>query len=120
VLGADPDRLVLKRAILTGYPKRVKVRSATIKYMFFNPEDVAYWKPVELYTKHGRAGAILEPLGTHGLMKCTFDRPITQQDTICMPLYKRVYPRWGSCYAHALAQRPAAGGEDGAGGSGAS
>ena len=106
VVGADPDRLVLKRSILTGYPKRVKLRSATVKFMFFNPEDVEYWKPVELYTKHGRAGTIVEPLGTHGLMKCRFDRPITQQDTVCMPLYKRVYPRWGSCYSAALAARP--------------
>lgn len=102
IMGADPDRLIIKRTVLTGYPTRIKVRSATIKFMFFSPEDVEYWKPVEMYSKHGLAGTILEPLGTHGLMKCHFDKPMKQHDTVCMPLYKRVFPRWGDCYRKAL------------------
>lgn len=40
MLGADADRIVLKRIILTGYPTRVHKRHATVKYMFYNPEDV--------------------------------------------------------------------------------
>ena len=40
VLGADADRIVIKRIILTGFPTRVHKRHATVKYMFFNPEDV--------------------------------------------------------------------------------
>lgn len=40
MLGADADRIVVKRIILTGYPTRVHKRHATVKYMFYNPEDV--------------------------------------------------------------------------------
>lgn len=40
MMGADADRIVVKRIILTGYPTRVHKRNATVKYMFYNPDDV--------------------------------------------------------------------------------
>lgn len=134
---------------------QVKNRFAVVRYMFFNPGDVAYFRPLEVFTKHGcvggcpgwgwggddyavhvraalpsgrhvvvhphpppwrrrlpryprsprflvPAGSIREAVGTHGSMKCIFDRPISQQDTVCLPLYKRVFPRWGRAYAAAV------------------
>lgn len=89
----DPDRIILKRILLTGYPVRVKRQSAVVKHMFYNPEDVKWFKPAELSTKLGAAGHIREPIGTHGLMKVRFNRIIQQSDTICLPLFKRVYPK---------------------------
>ena len=32
--------------------------------------------------------------GTHGHMKCVFDKPLKAHDTVLMCLYKRMFPRW--------------------------
>ncbi|XP_039301201.1 pre-rRNA-processing protein TSR1 homolog [Nilaparvata lugens] len=63
LLSVNPDRLVIKRVVLSGHPFKVNKRSAVIRYMFFNREDIAWFKPVELRTKYGRRGHIKEPLG---------------------------------------------------------
>ena len=95
MIGADADRIVVKRIILTGYPVRVHKRFATVKYMFYDPEDVKWFKPAGLTTKHGLNGKIEESVGEHGTMKCLFNAPIKQHDTVCLCLYKRVYPKLG-------------------------
>jgi pre-rRNA-processing protein TSR1 len=94
MIGADADRIVVKRIIITGYPVRVHKRHATVKYMFYTPEDVKWFKPAGLYTKHGLQGNIEESVGEHGTMKCLFNAPIKQHDTVCLPLYKRIYPKF--------------------------
>lgn len=90
----DPDKIILKKIILTGYPQRVSKSKAAVRYMFHNPEDVKWFKPVEVWTKLGRRGRIKEPLGTHGAMKCLLNGVLQQNDTVCMSLFKRSYPKW--------------------------
>jgi len=91
---ANADRIILKKINLTGFPSRVNKRWATVKYMFYNPQDVKWFKPAGLITKHGLQGTIYDTIGDHGSMKCLFNQPIKQHDTVCLPLYKRVYPKF--------------------------
>ncbi|GAU30187.1 hypothetical protein TSUD_311380 [Trifolium subterraneum] len=90
----DPNRIILKRVILTGYPQRVSKRKASVRHMFYNPEDVKWFKPVEIYTKRGLRGRIKEPVGTHGAVKCLLNGVLEQRDTVCLNLFKRAYPKW--------------------------
>ncbi|KAK3038850.1 hypothetical protein RJ639_028572 [Escallonia herrerae] len=90
----DADKIILKKIILTGYPQRVSKSKASVRYMFHNPEDVRWFKPVEVWTKCGRRGRIKEPVGTHGAMKCILNGVLQQNDTVCMSLFKRTYPKW--------------------------
>eukprot|EP00939_MAST-03C_sp_MAST-3C-sp1_P004095 g4095.t1 len=92
--GVDPDRIILKRIMLTGYPSRVHKHNATVVQMFFNAEDIRWFQPVELRSKYGLTGHIKDSIGTHGHMKCLFNKPIKQNDTVCLNLYKRCYPKW--------------------------
>jgi pre-rRNA-processing protein TSR1 len=94
VLNTDSKKIILKRIILTGYPLKIKKKKSVIRYMFFNPNDVNYFKPIQLATKNGLRGHITESLGTHGHMKCIFNDYIKANDTVCMHLYKRVFPIW--------------------------
>jgi pre-rRNA-processing protein TSR1 len=91
---ADPDRIVLKRIILTGVPFKTHKSKAVVRFMFYNPEDIRWFKPLELWTKYGMRGKIKDAIGTHGHMKCLFNGVIQQRDTICATMYKRVYPKF--------------------------
>lgn len=88
------NRVIAKRAILTGHPYKIHKRVVTVRYMFFNEEDVAWFKALQLWTKRGRSGFIKESLGTHGYFKAQFDGKMNPMDAIGVSLYKRVWPRW--------------------------
>eukprot|EP01016_Furgasonia_blochmanni_P049610 TRINITY_DN754_c0_g2_i3.p1 TRINITY_DN754_c0_g2~~TRINITY_DN754_c0_g2_i3.p1 ORF type:complete len:859 (-),score=228.30 TRINITY_DN754_c0_g2_i3:1607-4183(-) len=105
VLKSDPLRVILKRIILTGYPFKIHKRKAVCRLMFFNTEDINYYRPVELWTKKGMRGHIIESVGTHGYMKCTFNNLIKPNDTICMNLYKRIFPKWNKEFDESIFQR---------------
>ncbi|RPA94819.1 DUF663-domain-containing protein [Choiromyces venosus 120613-1] len=92
-LSADQSRIIAKRIVLTGHPYKIHKKLVTVRYMFFNAEDVAWFKALPLFTKRGRSGFIKESLGTHGYFKATFDGRINPQDAVAISLYKRVFPR---------------------------
>jgi pre-rRNA-processing protein TSR1 len=92
-LAPSTSRVVVKRVVLTGHPYHINKKVVTIRYMFFNRDDVQWFKALPLWTRRGRGGYIKEPVGTHGYFKATFDGRLNPQDAVGVSLYKRVFPR---------------------------
>jgi len=92
-LPASTSRIIAKRVILTGHPYKIHKKLVTVRYMFFNKDDVKWFKALQLRTKRGRSGFIKESLGTHGYFKATFDATINPQDAVSVSLYKRCFPK---------------------------
>ncbi|KAI9804731.1 MAG: hypothetical protein M1825_001099 [Sarcosagium campestre] len=92
-LPPSSNRVIAKRVILTGHPYKIHKKLVTIRYMFFNADDVNWFKALPLWTRRGRSGFIKESLGTHGYFKATFDGRVNPQDSIGVSLYKRMWPR---------------------------
>lgn len=44
--------------VLSGWPLKVHKKKAVVRWMFHNPEDVRWFRPLELHTKYGRRGRI--------------------------------------------------------------
>lgn len=95
----DHKRIVVQRAVLTGHPVKIHKRVVTVRYMFFNPEDIEFFKSVPLFTKSGRTGFIKQSLGTHGYFKANFDGKLTSQDIVAMSMYKRAWPEISEAYS---------------------
>ena len=55
---------MLKKAVLSGYPVKVNKKKAVVRWMFHNREDIQWFRPVDLWTKHGRRGQIKVCKGT--------------------------------------------------------
>jgi pre-rRNA-processing protein TSR1 len=92
-LPPSTNRIIAKRIILTGHPFKMHKRVVTVRYMFFNREDVLWFKALKVWTKRGRTGFIKEALGTHGYFKASFDGKLDAMDAVGVSLYKRVWPR---------------------------
>lgn len=96
LLSVDPDKMVIRRVVLSGHTFKIFPKMVVVCYMLFNREDVLWFKPAELRTKQGCRGHIKEALGTHGHRKCSFDGKLKSQYMVLMNLYKRVFPKWTS------------------------
>ncbi|GAW23667.1 hypothetical protein ANO14919_132420 [Xylariales sp. No.14919] len=101
------SRVIAKRAILTGHPYHIHKKVVTVRYMFFNREDVEWFKALPLWTRRGRSGYIKETLGTHGYFKANFDGLINPQDSVGVSLYKRVWPRSATPFTGPLVEENA-------------
>ena len=101
-LPPSTNRVTAKRIILTGHPYKIHKRLVTVRYMFFNAEDVNWFRALRLWTRRGRSGYIKESLGTHGYFKATFDGKMGMMDAVGVTLWRRIWPRMGRRWVPSL------------------
>ncbi|KAI5168376.1 pre-rRNA-processing protein TSR1, partial [Pancytospora epiphaga] len=89
--GESRDRIFYDSVKLVGRPIKFYKNYTVIRGMFYNSEQVHYFSSVRIEGKNNNIGFIKKPLGTKGLFKAYFSRPIKHDELVTLSLYKRVF-----------------------------
>ena len=92
MLSCSVGRQIIKRAVITGSPYKIKNRKIVVRDMFGNQEDVKYFMNVPLWANKGKRGVIVKAISDKGNYKARFNKRIVSSDSIAIRLYKRVFP----------------------------
>lgn len=89
--GRSQDRIFFENVTLKGKPIKICKSYVVVKGMFFNKEQVEYFRNIQVSSKNDISGFIKKPLGTKGLFKAYFSQQVKHGEYITMNLYKRTY-----------------------------
>ncbi|KAM0676173.1 ribosome biogenesis protein tsr1 [Gurleya vavrai] len=88
------DRVILEEVRIEGQPKNIDKRYCTIHKMFNFKDEVLYFRNLQLMCKDGNTGIIKKAIGTHGIVKAYFNKPVTHGTAVYISLYKRIFPKY--------------------------
>ena len=89
--GKTQDRIFFESKTLKGKPIKICKSYVVVKGMFFNKEQVEYFRNIQVASKNDISGFVKKPLGTKGLFKAYFSQQVKHGEFITMTLYKRIY-----------------------------
>lgn len=85
-------RTLVEEKRLIGEPYKIHKRLCVIRKMFANKDDVVRFLNYGLLAAGNNEGIIKEPVGTHGMFKAYFNRPVKHGEQIVLSMYRRVFP----------------------------
>lgn len=88
----DTSFITLQRIVLAGTPFHISKHRVVVRHMFFYPEDVKYFAPVDLYTESNVRGRITQSIGLKGYFKAFFDGKVDHSMAIKMAVYRQAFP----------------------------
>lgn len=88
----DTSFITLQRIVLAGTPFHISKHRVVVRHMFFYPEDVKYFAPVDLYTESNIRGRITQSIGLKGYFKAFFDGKVDHSMAIKMAVYRQAFP----------------------------
>lgn len=85
-------RALVEEKRLVGEPYKIYKRQCVIRNMFANKDDVVRFLNYGLRAAGNNEGIIKEPIGTRGMFKAYFNRPVKHGEQIVLSMYRRVFP----------------------------
>jgi pre-rRNA-processing protein TSR1 len=89
--GYSKNRVFFDCVRLKGKPVKVCKSYAVIKGMFYNKEQVEYFRNIKLETNKDVQGFIKKPLGTKGAFKAYFAQQVKYGEEVRISLYKSIF-----------------------------
>lgn len=84
--------LIAEEQRITGCPYKINKKHCVVRSMFNNKSDVLHFLHYGVKAAKNNWGIIKEPVGTHGLFKAYFSRPVKHGEKITLAMYRRVFP----------------------------